>query len=169
MSKPKTSATFYAVGQLTGGEVWVAPDLPTLISSLARDPEYLSRSRAQRLTVRERCACELATRTQAGLIQAALAAGTFSWEGASLAQIDRLARAREVTDRGLEWHGGLPLILVRPQDREWKMPTGRVKTISPWSDSALLLGMRELGWLREAGRLDSSGGVSEPRRRQGQD
>lgn len=167
MSKeqPKTTATIYATGRLTGGEIWVAPDLPTLIEALIGDPEYRARSPAGRLTARERCACELATRTQAGLLQAAIAAGTWSWEGASIAEIERLTRAREITDRGGPWRGSMPLVLVRPQDRVWRAPAGRVKAVSPWSDSALLLGMRELGWIREAGRLDSSGGVSEPGRR----
>lgn len=99
------------------------------------------------------------------MLAAAVQAGTWSWEGASLSEIERLTRAREVTDRDGEWVGSVPLILVRAQDRSWKAPTGRVKVISPWSDSSLLFGMRELGWLREAGRLDSTGGVSEPRPR----
>lgn len=163
--EPKTIPTFYATGHLTGGEIWVAPDLPTLIADLLGDTEYRARSPAGRLTARERCACELATRTQAGLIQAALAAETWSWDGASLAEIERLTRAREITDRDRGvWRGSVPLILVRPQDRSWIAPAGRVKIISPWSDSSLLLGMRDLGWL-EAGRLDSTGGVSEPGRR----
>ena len=164
--QPKTTPAFYAVGHLTGDAVWTASDLPTLIEALTGDPEYRSRSPAGRLTAREIYTAELATRTQAGLLQAAIMAGTWSWEGASMAEIERLTRAREITDRDRGvWHGSVPLILVRPpQDRDWKMPTGRVKVISPWSDSSLLLGMRELGWLSEAGRLDSTGGVGEPRR-----
>ena len=160
--QPKTIPTFYATGHLTGyGEIWVAPDLPTLIG----DPEYRARSPAAKLTARERCACALATQTQAGLIQAALAAGTWSWEGASMAEIESLTRAREITDRGRPWRGSIPLTLVRAQDRSWKAPVGLVKVISPWSDSSLLHGMRELGWLSEAGRLDSSGGLSDPGRK----
>ena len=87
--------------------------------------------------------------------------------GRQLCVAERLtrARAREITDRGGPWRGSMPLVLVRPQDRVWRAPAGRVKAVSPWSDSALLLGMREVGWIREAGRLDSSGGVSEPGRR----
>lgn len=151
--------TFYATGHLTGGEVWVAPGLPSLIEALIGDPEYRSRRQAGRLTARERCAVELTTWTQAGLIQAALAEGTWSWEGASSTEIDRLTRARKITDRGGPWRGGVPLILVRPSDPGWKVPAGVVKMISPGSDSALLYGMRELGWLTGAGRLDSSGAV----------
>ena len=83
-----------------------------------------------------------------------------------MAEIERLTRAREITDRDRGvWRGSVPLILVRPQDREWKMPAGRVKVISPWSDSVLLLGMRELGWITSAGRLDSTSGVREPGQR----
>jgi hypothetical protein len=162
---PKTTPTFYATGHLTGDEVWVAPDLPTLIEALIGDPGYRSRSPAGRLTARERCACELTTRTQAGLIQAAIREGTWSWEGASSTELDRLTRGREITDRDGPWRGGVPLILVRPPDSGWKVPAGAVKTISPGSDSALLYGMRELGWITSAGRLDSSGGVREGGRR----
>lgn len=160
-----TTPTFYATGHLTDGEVWIAPDLPSLIEALIGDPGYRTRSPAARLTARERCAEELTTRTQAGLIQAAIREGTWSWEGASLPEIERLTRAREITDRGGPWRGGVPLILVQPADREWKAPAGAVRAISPGSDSSLLFGMRELGWLTGAGRLDSSGGVREVGRR----
>jgi hypothetical protein len=163
--QPPATPAFYAVGYLTGGAVWVAPDLPSLIGPLIGDPEYRARSPAGRLAVRERCACELATRTQAGLIQAALAAGTWSWEGASSTEIDRLTRAREITDRGGPWRGGVPLILVEPGASSWKRPAGLVTMISPRGDSSLLFGMRELGWITSAGRLDSSGGVREGGRR----
>lgn len=76
--QPKIIPSFYATGHLTGDQIWVAPDLPSLISSLTGDPEYRARSPAGRLTVREKCACELATRTQAGLLQAAVNGGTWS-------------------------------------------------------------------------------------------
>jgi hypothetical protein len=165
MSKeqPKTSASFFATGHLTGGEIWVAPDLPTLIADLIGDPEYLSRSPAGRLTARERFACSLATETQAGLIQAAVREETWSWVGASSCELSRLIRAREVTDRDGPWKGTVPLILVRPADPAWKAPTGRVKVITPATDSGLLWGALQLGWLTGAGRLDSSGGIGDLR------
>lgn len=159
---PKTSS-FFAHGFLTGDALWTTFDLLTLIATLIDDEEYLARSDAGRLAARERCACELATRSQAGLLMAAVQAGSFSWEGASLSEITCLTRAREVTDHEDRWDGSVPLILVRPQDRSWKAPAGLVKVISPLSDSSLLWGMRELGWLDSAGRLDSSGGITEPR------
>jgi hypothetical protein len=94
----KTTPSFYAVGHLTNDALWIAPDLPSLIGSLLGDPEYRSRSTASRLTARERCACELSTRTQAGLLQAALADEIWSWQGASMQEIDRLTRAREISE-----------------------------------------------------------------------
>lgn len=160
-----TVPAFYASGHLTAGEVWIAPDLPTLLEALISDPEYRTRSPAGRLAARQKCAAELTTRTQAGLIQAAIREGTWSWEGATSTEIDRLTRAREITDRGGPWRGGVPLILVRPADREWKVPAGAVKSISPGSDSGLLFGMRELGWITGAGRSDSSGAVGGSGRR----
>lgn len=163
--QPISTPSFFAHGQVTGSNLWTSSDLPSLIAAIIGGDEYLARDAPGRLAVRQRSACELATRTQAGMLAAAVQAGTWSWEGASLSEIERLTRAREVTDRDGEWVGSVPLILVRAQDRSWKAPTGRVKVISPWSDSSLLFGMRELGWLREAGRLDSTGGVSEPRPR----
>lgn len=164
MSKeqPKTTPSYYATGRLTGGAIWLAPDLPTLIGDVIGDAdEYLTRSASGRLTARERGACELATRSQAGLLQAAVREETWSWEGASLGEIERLTRAREITDRGGPWRGSVPLILVRPPDASWKAPTGRVKIISPASDSGLLWGALQLGWLTGAGRLDSTGGIGE--------
>jgi hypothetical protein len=157
----KTTPSFYAVGHLTGDAVWITPDIPSLIEALIGDPEYRMRSPAGRLTARERGACELATRTQAGLLHQELAADRFSWEGASLPEIDRLTRAREITDRDGPWHRSPPLILVQPADPSWKRPAGLVKAISPRSDSSLLWGMRDLGWLESIGRLDSTGGVDD--------
>ena len=160
----KLTSSFFAHGQLTGSAVWTSSDLPSLIAALSGDDEYLKRDAAGRLNARERASCQLATRTQAGLLLAAVHAETWSWEGASLGEIERLKRPREVTDRCGEWTGSMPLILVRPHnDRSWKAPAGRVKVISPLSDSSLLWGMRELGLLDSAGRLDSSGGTTEPR------
>ncbi len=167
MSKeqPKTIPTFYAVGHLSGGAVWITSDLPTLISSVISDPGYLARSPAGRLTARERFACSLASETQAGLIQTAVREETWSWAGASLPEIERLTRAREITDRCGPWKGTIPLILVRPPDPAWKAPTGRVKVITPATDPGLLWSALQLGWLTGAGRLDSSGGVRDRGRR----
>lgn len=161
--QPKTSATFYATGHLTDFEVWVAPDLPTLISSLIGDPGYLSRDPAGRREIRERFACSLATETQAALIETAVGEGTWSWEGASLSEIERLFRSRQFTDHQPSWKGGIPLILVR-HDLAWKAPTAQVKVVSAVTDSGLLWSAFQLGSLTGAGRLDKSGGVSEPRR-----
>lgn len=163
MSKEKTIPTFYALGHLSNDEVWVAPDLPTLIGSLIGDPDYLSRGPTGRREVRERFLCSLAAEVQAALIQTAIREGAWSWEGADLLETTRLTRSRQITDYNGPWKGRLPLILVR-HDPAWTAPTGRVKVVTPATDSGLLHGMRELGQLREAGRLDSSGGVSEPRR-----
>lgn len=155
---PTGTPAFCAVGELTGSEIWMASTLPILISGLIDDPEYASRDRTGQLLQRERFACELATQTAAGLLLAAITAGTFSWEGASLEEIDRLTRAREIADREGHWPGSVPLILVKPRG-VWKSPTGRVKVISPATDSVLLLGMRQLGWLTEVTRMDSAGGI----------
>lgn len=156
--------TFFAHGHLTDSALWTTSDLPTLIAALIGDGEYLARDSADRLAVREQTACQIATQTQAGLLMAAVQAATFSWEGASLLEISRLTRAREITDRDGSWSGSVPLILVRPQNRSWKTPAGRVKVISPWCDSHLLTGMRDLGWLEDVGRLDSAGGIDGPRK-----
>ena len=69
MSKeqPKTIPTFYALGALTNFEIWVAPSLPTLVSSVTGDVEYLSRDSTGRREVRERFACSLATETPGGV------------------------------------------------------------------------------------------------------
>lgn len=156
-----TIPTFYAVGHLTGGVIWVTRALPVLIGDLIGDEEYLSRDPAGRLTARERAACQLATRSQAGLLQAAIREETWSWEGASLGEIDRLTRAREITDRDGQWKGTVPLILVRPADPQWEAPAGRVRVVTPVSDSGLLWSALQLGWLTGAGRLDSSGGIGD--------
>lgn len=161
--QPKTGASFYATGALTNFEIWVAPTLPTLVSSVTGDLGYLSRDPAGRREVRERFACSLAAEMQAGLIQTAVREGTWSWEGASLLEIERLTRSRQITDRQPSWKGSIPLILVR-HDLAWTAPTGRVKVVAPATDSGLLWSALQLGWLTETGRLDSSGGVSEPRR-----
>ena len=165
MSKeqPKTIPTFYALGALTNFEIWVAPTLPTLVSAVTGDLGYLSRDPAGRREIRERFACSLAAETQAALIATAVGEGTWSWEGASLPEIERLTRSRQTTDHQPSWQGGIPLILVR-RDLAWKAPTGRVRVISAVTDSGLLWSAFQLGWLTAAGRLDSSGGVSEPRR-----
>ena len=165
MSKEKAIPTFYALGHLTSDEIWVAPDLPTLISSLIGDPDYLARDPTGRREVRERFLCSLAAEVQAALIQAAVRAETWSWEGASLPETERLTCSRQITDYNGPWKGSLPLILVRPPDAAWTAPTGRVKIVTPATDSALLHSMRELGQLRGAGRLDSSGGIGERGRR----
>ena len=154
--------SFYAIGHLTGGDIWTAPDLRTLVEALIGDPRYRSRSPAGQLTAREKCALELATRSQAGLIQAALAEGAWSFGGASSHEIDRLTLPREITDRSGVWRVSVPLILVHPtDDPSWTPPKGLVKVISPRTDKSLLVGMLGLGWLLEASRFDSTGGVRE--------
>jgi len=164
MSKeqPKTIPTFYALGALTNFEIWVAPTLPTLVSAVTGDLGYLSRDPAGRREIRERFACSLAAETQAALIATAVGEGTWSWEGESLPEIERLTRSRQTTDHHSSWQGGIPLILVR-HDLAWKAPTGRVRVISAVTDSGLLSSAFQLGWLTETGRLDSTGGVGEPR------
>ena len=163
--QPKILPTFYAVGRLSDDVVWITSDLPSLIGPLIGDEEYLSRDPAGRLTARERFACSLATETQAGLIQTAVREEKWSWAGASLPEIGRLTQAREISDKGGPWEGAVPLILVRPPDPAWKAPTGRVKVITPATDSGLLWSALQLGWLTGAGRLDSSGGVRDRGRR----
>jgi hypothetical protein len=155
---------FCAVGHLTGGAIWTASDLPALVEALIGDPQYRSRSLAGRLTARENCSFQLATRSQAGLIQAALADGTWSFEGASSNEIDRLTRARQIADSDGAWRVRVPLILVKPADPSWTLPKGLVKVISPRTDRSLIVGMVGLGWLLEASRLDSAGGVDESKR-----
>lgn len=162
----KPLPTFYAVGRLSDDAVWVASDLQSLIGALIGDSEYLARDDAGRREARERFACSLATETQAGLIQTAVRDETWSWAGASLLEISRLTRAREVTDRDGPWRGSsVPLILVRPADRTWKAPAGRVKIITPATESGLLWSALQLGWLTGAGRLDSSRGIGDHGRR----
>jgi hypothetical protein len=161
---PPAVPSFCALGHLTGGAIWTSSDLPTLVEALIGDPQYRSRSPAGRLTARENCSFQLATRSQAGLIQAALAEGTWSFEGASSHEIDRLTRGRQIADSGGAWRGSVPLILVKPADPSWTLPKGLVKVISPRTDRSLIVGMVGLGWLLEASRLDSAGGVDESRR-----
>ena len=158
--QPKTSATFYALGHLTGDQIWVAPNLPRLIGSLIGDPEYRARDPAGRLMARERFAHSLATEIQAALIETAVREETWSWEGADLHEIDHLTQARQITFRNGHWKGTIPLVLVR-HDPVWKTPTGRVKVITPATDSRLLWSALQLGYLTSAGRLDSSGGIGE--------
>jgi hypothetical protein len=170
MKSNSSTPSFFAIGELTGLAIWTTSDLPTLIASLVTSltgqEGYLNADPAGRQRAREKFCLEIATRTQVGLIQAAISAGTWSWEGASLREIERLTRPKQVADHDTgAWKGGVPLILVRPEKRYWRVPAGRVRAISPATDSAVLFGALALGWLTGAGRLDSTGGISERGRR----
>jgi hypothetical protein len=139
--------------------LWTAPDLATLIGSLiAAGPGgegYLEEDAEGRLRARERFCFEMTTLTQAGLIRAAISAGEWAEESASAEEIERLTRPKESPGHSTRaWKGSVLLILVKPVQRYWRVPAGRVLAISPATDSSVLYGSLRMSWLTGAGHLE---------------
>ena len=65
-----------------------------------------------------------ATRFQSWAMQRASKAGTFSLDGCTMAEIDRLTRDRTITDRDPSpWlRRDVPLVLVHPGAEGWQPP-----------------------------------------------
>lgn len=91
-----------------------------------------------------------ATEFQAESMQRATTAGTFSLDGCTMADIDRLTRDRNITDRELApWlRRDVTLVLVHPGTEGWQPPQGNVLTLEHETASALLLSLARSGYLR---------------------
>jgi len=91
-----------------------------------------------------------ATGFQVEAMQRASTAGTFSLDGCTMAEIDRLTRDRTITDREpTPWlRRDVPLVLVHPGTEGWHPPQGNVMTLEHLTASALLLSLARSGYLR---------------------
>lgn len=91
-----------------------------------------------------------ATEFQAESMQRASSAGTFSLDGCTMTEIDRLTRDRNITDRDpTPWlRRDVPLVLVHPGANGWQPPLGNVMTLEHQSASALLLSLARSGYLQ---------------------
>ncbi|ROP78855.1 hypothetical protein EDF18_1511 [Frigoribacterium sp. PhB107] len=91
-----------------------------------------------------------ATEFQAESMHRASTAGTFSLDGCTMAEIDRLTRDRTITDRdSAPWlRRDVPLVLVHPGTAGWQPPRGNVMTLEHQTASGLLLGLARSGYLR---------------------
>jgi len=83
-------------------------------------------------------------------MQRASSAGTFSLDGCTMTEIDRLTRDRTITDRDpTPWlRRDVPLVLVHPGANGWQPPLGNVMTLEHQSASALLLSLARSGYLQ---------------------
>lgn len=103
-----------------------------------------------RPTARRAIAVVAATELQAESMKRATTAGTFSLDGCTMAEIDRLTRDRTITDRDpAPWlRRDVPLVLVHPGTEGWRPPQGNVMTLEHQTASDLLLGLARSGYLR---------------------
>ncbi|WP_157490225.1 hypothetical protein [Frigoribacterium sp. Leaf186] len=103
-----------------------------------------------RPTAMRALAVAAATEFQAQSMQRASAAGTFSFDGCTMAEIDRLTRDRTITDRDpTPWlRRDVTLVLVHPGTDGWQPPQGNVMTLEHQTASALLSSLARSGYLR---------------------
>jgi len=103
-----------------------------------------------RPTAMRAIAVAAATESQAESMQRATTAGTFSLDGCTMVEIDRLTRDRTITDRdSAPWlRRDVPLVLVHPGTEGWQPPQGNVMTLEHQTASGLLLSLARSGYLR---------------------
>ena len=103
-----------------------------------------------RLTAMRAIAVVAATEFQAEAMQRATTAGTFSLDGCTMAEIDRLTRDRTIPDRdSAPWlRRDVPLVLVHPGAEGWQPPQGTVMTLEHQTASRLLLSLARSGYLQ---------------------
>lgn len=128
--------------------VGFSPERPSRSSRALIDLHFgegVDRSTAMRAIV-----VVAATEFQAESMQRATTAGTFSLDGCTMADIDRLTRDRNITDRELApWlRRDVTLVLVHPGTEGWQPPQGNVLTLEHETASALLLSLARSGYLR---------------------
>lgn len=159
-------------GELTGGELRVAESSAGLIASVLEGygalpliPEGNGEPGSMFLSWNEikkhdrfEFACQVATEYQARALVAAEKAGTWSLEGATEDEVDRLYTDRCRVPDNAPWAPGVKLIIVHPvaEAIQWDPPAANrsLVVIDPRTEVNLLRGLEACGALSSAGRLD---------------
>ena len=145
---------FYAAGHLTDDVLILGSSPATLLGAIIED--YLEMRPPEQAAARHAFALATARSVQDALITEGVVRGTFSWEGLSEREIDRLQRDHRIEDRGGDWERtDVPLILVSSPSSSYRPGRRRNVLVLQTSSSGALLGsLMRAGQLELLGHLD---------------
>ncbi|MEB0303881.1 MULTISPECIES: hypothetical protein [unclassified Cryobacterium] len=172
----KIRGSFWACGEITGGELRLSVSTGGLLASFIEG--YGELGRAETIVEggswadllrqnRYAYACDVATEYQARALAEGSAAGTWSQWAEEDSALQRLTEPRCVVPSSEPWTGGrMRLVVVHPVikalDWEPPRPSRSLIVIDPRTEIDLLLSLRRLGALTSTGSLTARSRVAHP-------
>jgi hypothetical protein len=161
------ASTYYATGLLTDGELRLSESTELLLGTIITGYDDLQTEFA-RSVARYEYLVGAAEAAQLGLIDVAVAAGSWSYEGAPAWERDRLLASKRgrAPGRGSVWECSVPLLLVQKyggaKSRSTRIAVaGNALVLQDGSATQTLIALTHLGML-DAGHLNGPSQVREP-------